>query len=233
MFFDPLYLVLIAPAALLAAWASWRVHSTFQQASKIEPSCGATGGEAAAVIVKHTGLQGVDIEEASGFLSDHYDPTNKKLRLSADVMNGRSLAALGVAAHEVGHALQDAEGYPLMKLRAGLVPLASVGGSLSWILLMVGMFLHSFQLVLIGIIAFSMVVIFQLVNLPVEFDASRRAKKLLADIGLVKPEEAPIVSKVLSAAALTYVAATLMSVLQLVYFLIQSGLLGGRQNDDA
>lgn len=222
MFFDPLYLLLIAPAALLAAWAQWRVHSTFAAASQMLPASGATGSEAAAVIIKHSGLQGVEIEPAEGMLSDHYDPRAKVLRLSPDVMNGRSLAALGVAAHEAGHALQDAEGYPLLKLRNGLVPLAALGGNLSWILMVAGFLMHSFHLVIFGIVAFSLTVIFQLINLPVEFDASRRAKKLLTSIGLVKQDEAPQVSKVLSAAALTYVAATLMSVLQLVYFLIRA-----------
>jgi uncharacterized protein len=149
------------------------------------------------------------------------------------VLNGRSLAAVGVAAHEAGHAIQDAQGYPLLKLRNGLVPLASVGGNLSWILMLAGFLMQSFGLILIGIAAFSLTVLFQLINLPVEFDASRRAKELLLKIGLIKPEEAPAVRKVLSAAAMTYVAATLMSALQLVYFLIRSGLLGGSRDEEA
>ncbi|HYF48555.1 MAG TPA: zinc metallopeptidase [Planctomycetota bacterium] len=233
MFFDPLYLILVAPAMLLAAWASWKVHSSFQWASQLAPASGISGEEAAAVIVKHSGLNGVAIEPTEGFLGDHYDPTKKVLRLSPQVMNGRSLAALGVAAHEAGHALQDAEGYPLLRLRNGLVPLASTGGTLSMILLMAGFFLQSFEFVIAGIVFFSFTVLFQLINLPVEFDASRRAKKLLVDIGMVRPDEAPAVSKVLSAAAMTYVAATLMGVMQLLYFLIQAGLFGGRSNDDA
>jgi len=231
MFFDPLYLILIAPAALLAAWASWRVRSSFQWASQLAPASGISGEEAAAVIVKHSGLQGVVIEPTEGFLGDHYDPTQKVLRLSPQVMHGKSLAALGVAAHEAGHALQDAEGYPLLRLRNGLVPLANTGGSLSMILLMVGFLLQSFNLVIIGIVAFSMTVLFQLINLPVEFDASRRAKKLLLDIGIIRQEEAPAVKKVLSAAALTYVAATLMGIMQLLYFLIQAGLFGGNRDE--
>jgi uncharacterized protein len=233
MFFDPLYLLLIAPAAILAAYAQWKVHSSFSQASQLVPASGATGGEAAAVILRQAGMSNVEIEPAEGFLSDHYDPRHKVLRLSPDVLNGRSLAAVGVAAHEAGHAIQDAQGYPLLKLRNGLVPLASLGGNLSWILMLAGFLMQSFGLILIGIAAFSLTVLFQLINLPVEFDASRRAKELLLKIGLVKPEEAPAVRKVLSAAALTYVAATLMSALQLLYFLMRAGLLGGGRDDEA
>ncbi|HEY3320969.1 MAG TPA: zinc metallopeptidase [Planctomycetota bacterium] len=232
MFFDPLWFLLMLPATLLAAWAQWKVHSAFEEASHIEPASGATGAEAAAVILSRSGLAGVEVQPAEGFLSDHYDPREKVLRLSPDVHDGRSLAAVGVAAHEAGHALQDATGYPLLILRNSIVPLASVGGNLSWILLMAGFFLHSFGMVLAGIVAFSLTVIFQLVNLPVEFDASRRAKKILLDLGLVRQDEAPMVRKVLSAAAMTYVAATLMALLNLLYFLIRSGILGGGHSRD-
>jgi uncharacterized protein len=232
MFFDPLYLLIIAPAIILAGWAQWKVHSSFNWASQIVPASGATGAEAAAVILRQAGIQGVEIEPAQGFLSDHYDPREKVLRLSPDVYQGRSLAALGVAAHEAGHALQDAHGYPMLALRNGLVPLASLGGNLSWILLLAGFMMQSFNLILLGIVAFSLTVLFQLINLPVEFDASSRAKKLLLSNGLVLQDEAPAVNKVLSAAALTYVAATLMALLQLVYFLFRAGLLGGRSDED-
>lgn len=232
MFFDPMYLLFIAPAVLLAAWAQWKVQSSFHAASQIAPASGANGAEAAEVILRNAGLQGVEIEEAEGFLSDHYDPRKKVLRLSPQVYHGRSLAALGVAAHEAGHALQDAAHYPLLVLRNGIVPLASVGSYLSWILLGAGFLMQSFNLIVAGIIAFSMIVVFQLINLPVEFDASRRANALLVGIGLVKEQEAPVVRSVLSAAAMTYVAATLMAALQLIYFLFQAGLLGGRRNDD-
>jgi uncharacterized protein len=229
--FDPLYFLIMLPGIILAAWAQWRVHSAFAWAKDIAPSSGATGAEAAAVIIKHSGLQGVEVEPAEGFLSDHYDPKAKVLRLSPDVYQGRSLAALGVAAHEAGHALQDAEGYPLLKMRNGLVPLAAAGSNLSWILLMVGFFLHSAGWLWAGIIAFSLTVIFQLINLPVEFDASRRAKELLQRIGLVKQDEAPAVARVLNAAAMTYVAGTLMAMLQLAYFVLRSGVLGGNNRD--
>jgi Zn-dependent membrane protease YugP len=232
MFFDPLYLLMIAPAIILAAWAQWKVHAAYAEASQVAPSSGATGAEAAAVILRHSGVEGVEVEEAEGFLSDHYDPRAKVLRLSPDVYRGRSLAALGIAAHEAGHALQDAARYPLLALRNGIVPLAALGGNLSWILLMMGFFMHSFNMILAGIAAFSLTVIFQLINLPVEFDASSRAKKLLVHIGLIRADESPAVSKVLSAAAMTYVAATLMSALQLLYFLMRAGLIGGGRSED-
>ncbi|HLX60664.1 MAG TPA: zinc metallopeptidase [Planctomycetota bacterium] len=232
MFFDPMYLLMVAPAILLGMWAQWRVHSAYSAASEIVPASGLSGAEAAAVILRHSGVPGVEVDQTDGFLSDHYDPRAKVLRLSPDVYNGRTLAALGIAAHEAGHALQDGERYPLLAMRNGLVPLASVGGNLSWILLILGFVLHSFNLVLVGIAAFSMTVIFQLINLPVEFDASARAKRLLPQLGLITAEEKKPVARVLSAAALTYVAATLMSALQLLYFLMQAGLLGGRRRND-
>jgi uncharacterized protein len=233
MFFDPMYLLLMAPAMLLAAWAQWKVKSAYHEAGLIPAASGATGAEAAAVIIKQTGMQGVEIEQTEGFLSDHYDPRAKVLRLSPDVYHGHSLAALGIAAHEAGHALQDANGYTLLKMRNAIVPLASVGGNLTWVLIIIGMFLQSFNFILAGIIAFSMTVVFQLINLPVEFDASRRAKALLGDLGLVRPDEAPEVRKVLSAAAMTYVAATLAAMLNLLYFLLRFGLIGGRRDEEA
>lgn len=232
MFFDPMYLLFIAPAMLLAAWAQWRVHSAVTDASAMPASSGLSGAEAAAVILKSSGIVGIQIEQVDGFMSDHYDPSAKVLRLSPDVYSGRSIASLGIAAHEVGHALQDYVHYPLMALRGGLVPLASIGSNVSWGLMMFGFFLHSFHMVMAGIIAFSLTVVFQLVNLPVEFDASSRAKKQLAQLGLITADEAPVVKRVLSAAAMTYVAGTLMSALQLVYFLFQAGIIGGGRRDD-
>jgi len=220
----------IAPAMLLAMWAQWRVKSAYEAAGQMTAESGLSGAEAAAAILKYSGITGVRIEQIDGYLSDHYDPRSKVLNLSPDVYSGRSLASVGVAAHEVGHALQDAEHYPLLVLRGGLVPLASVGSNLAWIILTIGFFLHSLNFVLVGIAAFSMTVVFQLVNLPVEFDASSRAKRLLGQIGVVSPDEAPMVARVLSAAAMTYVAATLMSAMQLLYFLDRAGLLGGRRD---
>jgi Zn-dependent membrane protease YugP len=230
MFFDPLYLLFVAPAMLLAAWAQWRVHSAFAEASKIAPQSGYSGAQAAAAVMQAASVEGVGIEPSDGFLSDHYDPKAKVLRLSPDVYQGRSLAALGIAAHEAGHAIQDSRRYAPLVVRNGLVPLASIGSNMSWVLLMIGFFLQSFNLIMIGIAVFSVTVIFQLVNLPVEFDASRRARIALADGGLITAEEDVYVKKVLDAAALTYVAATLTSILTLLYFLYRSGIIGGSRD---
>ncbi len=176
------------------------------------------------------GVHGVRIEPAEGFLSDHYVPGEGVLRLSSGVYQERSLAAIGIAAHEAGHAIQDATRYPLMGLRNSLVPLASLGSNAAWIIIMLGFVLHLFGLILVGIAVFSLTVLFQLVNLPVEFDASRCARVALVQGGLVSVDEEREVAKVLNAAALTYVAATLTSVLTLLYFLFRSGALGGRNN---
>jgi Zn-dependent membrane protease YugP len=196
---------------------------------------GYSGAEAAQAVLQTARVPGVRIEPVQGFLSDHYVPGQRILRLSPEVYAGRSLAALGIAAHESGHAIQDATRYPLLVVRNGLVPLAGIGSNLSWIIIMAGFFLASVnamlgnRLVLLGIVAFSLTVVFQLVNLPVEFDASRRARLALVQGRLVTEEEDRMVKKVLDAAALTYVAATLSSILTLLYFLFRSGLLGGRR----
>lgn len=230
--FDPMYFVFLAPGIILAAWAQWRVHSAYGEASQIPAASGYSGAEAAAALLQSAGVPEVQIEPTEGFLSDHYVPGEHVLRLSPDVYAGRSLAALGIAAHESGHALQDAQRYPLLVLRNGLVPVAAIGGNLSWIIIMVGFALASLNFILVGIAAFSVTVICQLVNLPVEFDASRRARIALVDSGLVTAEEDQIVGRVLNAAALTYVAATLSSILMLLYYLFRAGLLGGRSNDE-
>ena len=227
--FDPMYLLFLAPAMLLAAWAQFRVKSAFHEASQIPAGAGVTGARAAHEVLRSAGVDGVQIEPVEGFLSDHYDPRTKVLRLSPDVYAGRSLAALGIAAHEAGHALQDADRYPLMVVRNAIVPIAGIGSNAAWVLMMVGFLLSSLALVTAGIVAFSLTVIFQLVNLPVEFDASRRARRVLLETGLVSAEESVEVKRVLDAAALTYVAATLTAVLTLLYFLFRSGLLGDRR----
>jgi Zn-dependent membrane protease YugP len=234
-YFDPIYLLFVAPAMLLALWAQWRVRSAYAEASRIPPLSGLSGAQAADQVLRAGHVPHVEIEPVAGVMTDHYDPRHKVLRLSHDVYAGRSLAALGIAAHEAGHAIQDASRYPLLVLRNGLVPLASFGGGLAWIIIIAGFLLSSVNhalgnsLVMVGIGAFSLVVVFQLVNLPVEFDASRRARIALIDGGLISQEEDAYVKKVLDAAALTYVAATLSSVMTLLYFLFRSGLLGGRR----
>ena len=227
MFFDPLYFLFIAPGLLLALWAQYRVHSAYKEASQFVPRSGYSGAQAADAMLQSAGVRGVRIEPVEGFMSDHYVPGEGILRLSPGVYQERTLAALGIAAHEAGHAIQDATRYPLLKLRNGLVPMASVGSNMAWIVIFLGFVLQMFGLILAGIVLFSLTVLFQLVNLPVEFDASRRARLALVEGGLVTPAEDRVVAKVLNAAALTYVAATLTSVLVLFYYLFRGGVLGG------
>jgi uncharacterized protein len=236
MFFDPLYFLLIGPAMLLAMWAQLRVKSAFSRGSEIP--AGMSGAEAARRILLANGLQRVEIEEAQGYLSDHYDPREKVLRLSPDVYRGRSLASVGVAAHEAGHAIQDSTHYGPLKIRNGIVPLAAVGSQLSMTIFMIGIGISYFSrtglgplLMMVAIGLFSIGVIAQLVNLPVEFDASRRARHVLVENGIIAPQEDAEVGRVLNAAALTYVAATLAGIMTLLYLLIRSGLLGGRRSD--
>jgi len=231
MFFDPMYFLFLAPGMLLAMWAQYRVQSTFAEASKIRSRSGLTGAQAAATVMQREGLTSVTIEAVRGQLTDHYDPTDKVLRLSESVYAQSSLAAIGVAAHEAGHAFQDAERYPLLVVRNAIVPLANFGGSVSMLMIMGGFLLSLGSLVYLGIAAFSMTVVFQLVNLPVEFDASARARQKLRDSGLVTAEEDREVGKVLNAAALTYVAATLTSIFTLLYFLFRAGFFN-RRNDE-
>lgn len=230
MIFDPMYFLFLAPALLLGFWAQWRVKSAYAQASKLPARSGMTGAEAAYRILEAHGVSNVEVEPTRGFLGDHYDPKHKVLRLSPEVYAGRSLASVGIAAHEVGHAIQDRVGYAPLKIRNGIVPLASIGSNLSWVLLIGGMMMGWFGLTIAGIALFSVVVLFQLINLPVEFDASKRARDVLVRHGIIAPSEDAAVAKVLSAAALTYVAATLTAILTLVYFLFRSGLLGGRRD---
>ena len=216
---------------LLAAWAQWKVQSAFSHGSKIRSASGLTGAQAAKRILEAEGIYNVTIEPIAGMLSDHYDPTHKVLRLSSQVYGSNSIAALGVAAHEAGHAVQDATRYPLLVIRNAVVPLANIGSNASWVLIFAGMLLQITQLFILGVAAFSLTVFFQVVNLPVEFDASRRARNALMMTGLVHPDEDREVGRVLNAAAMTYVAGTITSILTLVYYLIRSGLLGGSSDD--
>jgi Zn-dependent membrane protease YugP len=227
--FDPIYFVFLAPAIILALWAQYRVRSAFSHARQVPASSGLSGAQAAHELLTRAGVRGVEIQPAQGFLSDHYVPVQKVLRLSPDVYAGHSLAAVGVAAHESGHAIQDARHYPLLTMRNFLVPIASLGSNLAWLIILAGFLFSSLSLVYAGIIAFSTTVLFQLINLPVEFDASRRARAALAADGLITREEDVEVKRVLDAAAWTYVAATLTSLLTLLYFLFRAGLFGGRR----
>ncbi len=236
---DPMYFLIVAPALILAFWAQAKVKSAYAQAGRIPVSSGLSGERAARRILDASDLYDVAIEPTRGFLSDHYDPRHRVLHLSSEVYQGRSLASVGIAAHEAGHAIQQAAGYAPLALRNGLVPLASVGSNLAFILFFIGLVLSygsqirggiGQTLMVGGLVLFGTVVVFQIVNLPVEFNASRRALAALHQTGVIRVEEQGMVRKVLSAAALTYVAATLMAVLQLLYLLLRSGLLGGRRN---
>lgn len=214
-YIDPTYLILV-PAILISAWAQFKVSSTFNKYSTVRSINGYTGAQVARILLNDAGLQEVEIQQVPGRLSDHYDPRAKVLRLSSDVYGSTSVASIGVAAHEVGHAIQDKESYSALVFRNAIVPVVNFSSSLSWILFFIGILLSYSTLVTIGIILFSVVVLFQLVTLPVEFNASSRALKLLEARGILYDKEVDGARNVLSAAALTYVAATLMAVLQLV-----------------
>ncbi|MCE9607352.1 MAG: zinc metallopeptidase [Planctomycetia bacterium] len=216
MFFNFEYLLWVAPALLLAVWAEMKVHSAYA-AAKQEPAP-LSGAAAARHILDSAGLEQVAVEETPGFLSDHYDPRQKVLRLSPENYRGRSLAAVGIAAHEAGHAIQDAVSYAPMSIRNAAVPVASFGGGISMGLLVIGLLMHLPFLFWAGILLFSGTVFFQLVNLPVEFNASSRAKDQLVSLGIVPAQQMSHVNNVLDAAAWTYVAATLQSVLTLFYY---------------
>ncbi|MGQ0571277.1 MAG: zinc metallopeptidase [Armatimonadota bacterium] len=218
MFFDSTFLLLI-PGILLAGFAQWKVRSTFHKYSQVRMASGRTGAEVAAEILKRRGLGAVKIEPVQGALADHYDPRTKTLRLSPEVYGSNSVAAAGVAAHECGHALQDLEKYAPLAVRGAIVPLATIGTNAAWILFMIGLFTSMRPLMDLGIVLFLGYIAFSLVTLPVEFDASRRAVAVLQGEGLVMPSEAQGVRSVLNAAALTYVAAAAMAVLQLVRLL--------------
>lgn len=216
---DPLYWLMLAPALLLGLWAQARVKSAFARANQIPAPM--TGAAAARYVLDSAGLQNIDVEPVEGFLSDHYDPRSKVLRLSPQVYQGRSMAAVGIAAHEAGHAIQDLKHYAPLVVRNAIVPVASFGGGISMTLLMVGVLLHLGALIQIGIILFSAAVFFQIINLPVEFDASNRAKAQLDALGIVPRQEQQHVREVLNAAAWTYVAGTLQAVMTLLYFIMR------------
>ena len=226
-YFDPNYFLAIAPALLLAMWAQWKVHASFAAAAR-EPAP-LSGAAAARHILDSAGATDVDIEPTAGQLSDHYDPQAKVLRLSEQVYGERSLAAVGIAAHEAGHALQDAQGYSLMAIRNAAVGVANFGSGLGFFVFMIGLAIALKPLAWLGIAMFAGTVFFQLVNLPVEIDASNRAKAQLVSLGIVPAVEMPAVNAVLNAAAWTYVAGTLQSILTVLYY--ASFLTGGSSDD--
>lgn len=230
MYFDPIYFVFIIPALLLSMWASFKTKSAFKKYSRVPTANGQTGAEAASRLLTSVGLQDVKILRAQGMLTDHYNPANRTLNLSEGVYDSRSVAAVGVAAHEAGHAIQHAEHYKPLGLRSMLVPTAKIGSSLGYFVMLGGLFMSSTNMVLVGAVLFSAVLLFQVVTLPVEFDASRRAKVMLVEHGIIAGPEREGVDRVLNAAALTYVAAAVSTLMTLLYFLFRSGLLGGRRN---
>lgn len=233
MIIDPLYLIVLAPGLALAFWAQWKVRSSYAKAQEVPASL--SGADAARRMLDREGLHDVGIEVTHGFLSDHYDPRHKVLRLSPEVYKNRSLAAVGIAAHEAGHALQDAHAYAPLVVRSAAVPLAAFGGNTAMFVFIGGLLFGGLStvvgawLLLAGIVLFSAVVFFQLVNLPVELNASSRAKTALGEMAIVSsPQQAALVNEVLRAAAMTYVAATISAILTLLYMLLRSGLLGRR-----
>lgn len=232
MHFDPFWLVIAVPTMLLSLWASWNVKSTFNKYSQVGSRRGWTGAEAARALISKRGAHGVRVEETPGFLSDHYDPSAKVLRLSADVYHGRSLAALGVAAHEAGHAIQHATNYGPLGFRSLIVKPATIGSNLGTMIAGLGLMAQSTGLVWVGVLMFSAFVLFTLVTLPVEFDASNRAVAELESSGMIDSFEVPGTRAVLRAAAMTYVASAISAILQLLYFLWRAGILGGRSSDD-
>jgi Zn-dependent membrane protease YugP len=229
---DPLYLVCTGLGLALTLWAQWKVKSTFHRYQQERVLSGMTGAQAAAAVCRAAGVSGVTIEEHPGMLSDHYDPRAKTLRLSPAVYHGSSISSVAVAAHEAGHAIQDARAYPALGFRSKLVPLTNIGARLYMLPFMIGIFLASGSktqnhvgvlLMQVGIVCFAAVVLFQLVTLPVEIDASRRARDVLAKAGIVRSAgEAAGVAKVLNAAAMTYVASALSGALQLVFLILRA-----------
>lgn len=220
MIIDPMYLLFAAPGMLLALFATMKVKSTFHKYSRYAASSGLTGAQAAQRVLLAEGVTGVNIEMTQGFLSDHYDPRTNTLRLSPEVYNSPSLSAIGVACHEAGHALQKAHDYAPLTLRSALVPVTSFGSQLAMPIFMVGLFAGMPFLVNIGIWLFIGVVAFALVTLPVEWDASARAKRLMVKAGIVSVQEQEHAGNVLNAAFLTYVASAVSAILTLAYLLM-------------
>ena len=218
-YYDPTYMLIVI-SALISLFAQFLVNSRFSKYSRVRSRSGMTGAQAAERILQSQGIYDVAIQRVSGKLTDHYDPRNKTLNLSDAVYASTSVAAVGVAAHECGHAIQHARGYAPLSFRSALVPVANIGSQLSWLFIILGIFFGgSHTLIMIGILMFSAAVLFQLVTLPVEFNASGRALKLLSETGILQKDEVSDTRKVLSAAALTYVAAAATAVLQLLRLL--------------
>lgn len=229
-YFDSTYLFCVAlPSMILMGIASWYVRRAYNKWLQVRTSTGITGADAARRLMNSTALQGVRLQGTPGEMSDHYDPRDKTVYLSVNVANQPSVASVAIAAHEMGHAMQDAEGYAPLKFRAALVPAVNIGSNLGWILIAVGLVIQWTTLAWVGVAFFALGAVFALATLPVEFDASARAKVLLAQTGIIRTEEEQRgVNQVLNAAALTYVAGLITAVLQLLYYVM---LLSGRSRD--
>jgi hypothetical protein len=226
-FFDPTYLIFMIPAFILMGITSWYVRSSYSKWSKVRASSGLTGAQAAQRLISTGNLYGVQIQGVRGNLTDHYDPRNKTLNLSQGVVNSPSVAAVAIAAHELGHAMQDAEDYIPLRFRAALVPAVNIGSYLGWIMIMAGLLLRMTNLAWLGVLVFSGGALFALITLPVEFNASARAKQLLVQTGIIQTDqEMRGVNAVLNSAALTYVAGLVTALMQLLYF---ATLVGGRR----
>lgn len=229
-FYNPTYLLFMAPAFLLMMLAQWYVSSSYRKWSQVQASSRVSGAEAAQRLIRTGGLYDVNVEGVGGNLTDHYDPRQKVLRLSQGVYSSRSVAAMAIAAHELGHAMQDHEGYFPLRLRAALVPAVNLGSWLGWLLIIIGLVIRWTDLAWLGVLVFSGGALFALATLPVELNASARARELLANSGLISGEEERRgVSQVLNAAAFTYVAGLVTAVLQLLYFASLVMGMGGRR----
>ena len=227
---DPTYILCMLPAFLLPMLAQWWVSSTYRRWGQTKNSLGMNGQDAAQRLLAQAGLPGVEVAGAQGRLSDHYDPRTHRLHLSPEVAGVPSVASLAITAHEIGHAMQDRDGYAPLRIRSALVPAASIGSNLGWILLLIGLILGFFELALLGLIVFSVGALFALATLPVEFNASARARQLLTDTGLLySEEERRGVNSMLNAAAFTYVAALLVAILNVLRFALMVVGLGGRR----
>jgi Zn-dependent membrane protease YugP len=225
MFFSPTYLMYMIPAFILMGLTSWYVKSSYNKWSRVQAQSRLTGAQAAQRLISTGGMYGVQVQTVAGNLTDHYDPRNKTLFLSPGVANVASVASVAIAAHELGHAMQDAEDYFPLRFRSALVPMVNIGSTLGWILIMIGVFLKFTELAWLGVLVFAGGAVFALATLPVEFNASARAKHLLVQTGIIQTdEEQRGVNTVLNAAALTYVAGLITAVLQLLYF---ASLVGG------
>src|SRR5574342_60151 len=230
-FLSPTYLIFMIPAFVLMGFASWYVRHAYNKWSQIRASSGLTGHMAAQRLISTGNLYGVQVQGTAGQLSDHYDPRDKTLYLSQGVGDSPSVAAVAIAAHELGHAMQDAEDYFPMRLRSGLDPVVNIGSNLGWILIIIGLMLRMTGIAWLGVLVFSGGALFALATLPVEFNASARAKELLYSTGIIQTEEEQRgVNQVLNAAALTYVAGLITAVLQLLYFVFLVGGMGRRRN---